>query len=376
MATGSILRILIAMLILGALSPWLLLLIAFAAVPVWCNHCGQRRLKEAEVATAESFRLQQHLFDLAVDPAGAKELQVSGAAATVVRRQADVWDELMARRGRAQLLAAAWRLAGWAIFAVAFVGGLALLVHRTAQGHGTAGDLVLLVTTAAGLRQSVQTAVTSTSDTAGAARVVEPYLWLREYAAAHRETDAGSLATPERLREGLVLQDVSYVYPGTEMPALDRVSLSVPAGSVVAVVGEYGSGKTTLVKLLCKFYRPDAGRILVDGTDLCELETSGWRARSSAAFQDFGRFRTTFSETVGLGDLRHIGDRERIEEALHAADAMELVSRLPHGLDTQLGVELGGVNLSEGQWQRTALARASMRRDPLLFVLDRRHLPL
>ncbi|WP_327303577.1 ABC transporter ATP-binding protein [Streptomyces sp. NBC_01298] len=369
-ATGSILRILIAMLILGALSPWLLLLIAFAVVPVWCNSRGQRRLKEAELATAEAFRLQQHLFDLAVDPAGAKELQISGASATVARRQAEVWDELMAHRGHAQLLAAAWRLAGWATFAVAFVGGLALLVQSSAPGHGTAGDLVLLVTTAAGLRQSVQTAVTSTSDTAGAARIVEPYLWLREYAAAHRKADAGSLETPKRLREGLILQDVSYLYPGTEQPALDRLSLSVPAGSVVAVVGEYGSGKTTLVKLLCKFYRPDAGRILVDGKDLNDLETSGWRARSSAAFQDFGRFRTTFSETVGLGDLTHISDRERIEEALHAADAMDLVSRLPHGLDTQLGVELGGVNLSEGQWQRTALARASMRRDPLLFVLD------
>ena len=94
----------------------------------------------------------------------------------------------------------------------------------------------------------------------------------------------------------------------------------------VGVGGPVGSGKTTLVKLLAKLYRQDSGRILVDGVDLAELSTTGWRARMSAAFQDFGRFHTTFAETVGLGDLAHLTDRARIERAVREADAQELVA--------------------------------------------------
>jgi ATP-binding cassette subfamily B protein len=139
---------------------------------------------------------------------------------------------------------------------------------------------------------------------------------------------------------------------------------------VVAVVGEYGSGKTTLVKLLQRFYRPTEGVVRVDGTDLRHLDIEGWRARSTAVYQDFGRFPTLLGESVGIGDLPHAGDRERITEAVRAAAAQSVVDGLPHALDTQLGRALGGVELSEGQWQKTALARAMMRREPLLIVLD------
>ncbi|MFE0154547.1 ATP-binding cassette domain-containing protein [Nonomuraea sp. NPDC059007] len=370
MAAGGILRIVIVMLILGVLSPLLLLLIVFAAVPVWCNQRGQHLLKRADIATAEIDRLQQHLFDLATNAASNKELRVSGAAETVVRRQSAAWDQMMRERQRAQWAASAWKLVGSIAFAAAFIAGLALMVQRAGQGQGTAGDLVLVIVTAASLRQAMQAAVSNTADTTGAARVVEPYLWLREYVAAHKHADSGTLPTPDRLTEGILLDKVSYAYSGTGHPALDEVSVRIPAGSVVAIVGEYGSGKTTLVKLLGKFYPVSSGRILVDGTELSSLETAGWRARLSAAFQDFGRFRTTFAETIGLGDLAHLNDPQRIEEAIGYADAGELVRRLPDGLGTQLGRELGGVDLSEGQWQRTALARASMRRNPLLFVLD------
>lgn len=190
------------------------------------------------------------------------------------------------------------------------------------------------------------------------------------FAAARGARATGELAPPARLTEGIVFDRVSYRYPGTDRFALQELSFTIPAGTVVAVVGEYGSGKTTLVKLLNRFYRPDSGRITVDGTDLAEYDRAGWHARTSAAFQEFGRYHTVLSETVGLGDLPHLDDHERITEALREAEATGFVSRLPDGLRTQLGRSLGGVDLSEGQWQKTALARATMRREPLLFVLD------
>jgi ABC-type multidrug transport system fused ATPase/permease subunit len=363
-------RILLTTLLLATISPWLLLLIVAAIVPVWCDQRGQRAAQRVELETAEDYRLQQHLFDLAVGSASGKELRVSGSGADVIRRQQEAFEAAMGPRYRAQWVAAAWKILGWTIFVASFVGGLGLVAHRTATGHGTLGDLVLTVVVAASLRPTVAATVASMSMTSMAGTFVTPYLWLRSYAAARRQSTAATAPVPERLHEGISLRDVTLTYPGRAEPALDRLSVHLPAGSVVAVVGEYGSGKTTLIKLLGKFYEPDSGEILVDGTDLYAMDTEHWRARMSAAFQDFGRFRTSFFEAVGLGDLAHIDDRDRVAAAVRAADAETLVADLPDGLDTQLGTELGGVDLSEGQWQRTALARASMRTDPLLFVLD------
>ncbi|WP_200260284.1 ABC transporter ATP-binding protein [Streptomyces sp. HSG2] len=369
-ALSNVLKLVVTLLLLGTVSPWLLVLLLFAIAPVLCDHRGQGVVKRVEVETAEAYRLQQHLAELAVKADSGKEIRVSGAGPEIVMRQQEAWEAAMGPRGRAQLIAAAWKLAGWLTFAAGFIGGLGLVTYRTAHGHGTVGDLVLAVTVAASLRQTVQSTVASTTSTAGARRVVEPYLWFRAYVAQEQARSAGTVQPPARLSEGIALEDVSYSYPGTDIKALDDLNLHLPAGSVVAIVGEYGSGKTTLVKMLSKLYRPDSGRILVEGVELSEVNTERWRARSSATFQDFGRFRTVFAETVGLGDLRHISDLDAIRDALRDADAEELAQRLPDGLGTQLGRELGGIDLSEGQWQRAALARASMRSDPLLFVLD------
>jgi ABC-type multidrug transport system fused ATPase/permease subunit len=365
------LQLAVMLVLLAAVSPWLLLLLPVALVPVWCEYRGQRGVRQAEVDTAEAYRVERHLADLAVAASSGKEIRVTGSGAELVRRQAAVWQAAMSHRLRAQIQAASWWLAGWLVFAAAFLAGLALVTRTAAAGHATLGDLVLAVTVAARLRQSVQGTVQRTTAAAGAGRLIQPYLWLRDYVSARRATAAAaSQPAPSALRHGIVLSGLHYTYPGTNRPALADVSVALPAGAVVAVVGAYGSGKTTLVKLLCKFYQPDAGRILVDGTDLADIATDAWRDRLSAAFQDFGRFRTVVGEAVGLGDLPHLTDHQHIARAVDAADARDVVAALPAGLRTQLGRELGGVDLSEGQWQRLALARASMRNEPLLFVLD------
>jgi ABC-type multidrug transport system fused ATPase/permease subunit len=368
-AVFDVVKLGLLLVLLGAaVTPWLLLLLPFAAAPLWFAHRGERVVSQAETDTAEAFRLQRHLFNLAIGPGGGKEIRVAGAGAEIARRQRQAWTEAMHGRYRARVRATAWELAGWALFTAGFGAGLALVVYRTAHGQSTVGDLVLAITVSVSLRDSFQAALFAVNEALGGRTLVEPYLWLRDYvAAAHRPGDRSAPAT---LRDGITLDRVSFTYPGTERPALDQVSCDLPAGSVVAIVGEYGSGKTTLVKLLSKLYRPDTGRILIDGIDLADLATDGWRARCSAAFQDFGRFQIRFGDTVGIGDLPHRDDDSRVLDAVRAADATPLVERLPDGLDTQLGRKFDGVELSEGQWQKTALARASMRAEPLLFMLD------
>lgn len=366
----TVLQLGVTLLLLGSIDPWLMSLLFFAGVPLWWERVGKRGVVKAETDTAEQFRLQRHLFEVATTPGPGKEIRVAGAGTEIARLQRAAWDEAVEGRFRAQLRAGMWKLAGWVLFTLGFAGALWLVVYRAAHGHGSVGDIVLSITVATTLRASVQGTVSESSGAAAAGRVVAPYLWLRTYVAEQRARAQGTKTPPDALTEGLVFEDVTYVYPGTDRKALDSLSLTVPAGSVVAIVGEYGSGKTTLVKLLGKFYRPDSGRILVDGVDLAELDTQAWRARSAAAFQDFGRFKTVFSRNVGFGDLPRLDDRAAIEAAVADANAQTLVDRLPQGLDTDLGVEAGGVELSEGQWQKAALARASMRAEPLLFVLD------
>lgn len=369
-AVAAILGLVLMILLLGGVSPWLLALPVFAALPIWFDHRGQLTIQRADIATAEPYRLQQHLFDLCVSPVSGKELRVAAAGPELTRRQRDSWRAAMSARARAQYLAGAWTVLGWTIFVAAFTGGLALAARQVAGGHGSAGDLVLLVTIAATLRACVQSAVDSTTATASARQHIGPYLWLRDYAARARAGRSGAAAPPGQLSDGICLEHVSFRYPDAAAPALDDITVRFPAGSVVAIVGEYGSGKSTLVKLLGKFYQPETGRITVDGTDLADLNTEEWRLRCTAAFQDFGRFHTAFRQNVGLGDLPALDDETRIRSALDAAGAGQLAGELPDGLGTLLGTQLGGIELSEGQWQRAALARASMRTSPLLLILD------
>lgn len=356
------------LLLLGAVTPWLVLLLLFAAAPLWFDHRGQRTVGQAEIATAEAYRLQRHLFALATGPAGGKEIRVSGAGPEIARRQEQAWAEAMRGRYRARVHAMAWNLTGWTLFTVGFGASLALVVARAAGGDNSVGDLVLAITIAVTLRDAVQDTLLGVAGATGGRPIVEPLLWLRRYTAANHHT--GHRRTPPALHEGITFERVTFTYPDTARPAVEQISCHLPAGSVVAVVGEYGSGKTTLVKLLSKFYLPDTGRILVDGVDLADLDTIDWRSRSGAAFQDFGRFRIRLGDCVGIGDLPDLHDDERVMGAVRAADAEPLVQRLPDGLDTQLGGTFDGAELSEGQWQKTALARACMRERPLLFVLD------
>jgi ATP-binding cassette subfamily B protein len=193
--------------------------------------------------------------------------------------------------------------------------------------------------------------------------------WLEDYAASFAVHD--DVPVPESLSEGIAVEGVSFRYPGTERLVLEDVNLKLPAGAVVAIVGENGAGKTTLVKLLCKLYEPTSGRITVDGAPLAGMPADAWRERLAGAFQDFFRFELAARHSVGVGDVPRLDDEVAVTSAVSRAGAAEMVDELSSGLDTQLGPTWpGGVEVSFGQWQKLALARGFMRDDPLLVVLD------
>jgi ATP-binding cassette subfamily B protein len=176
---------------------------------------------------------------------------------------------------------------------------------------------------------------------------------------------------PARLAAGLTLEGLSFQYWNRDQPSLNDINLQLPAGAVVALVGENGAGKSTLVKVLSGLYQPSAGRILVDGTDLAQFAPEDWRARITTAFQDPVPIEMSLKDTIGLGWLEHRDDPERIGAALRTVGGGNLLASLPEGLETRLGRKSwDGKGLSGGQWQTVANARAAMRQAPLLRVLD------
>ena len=175
---------------------------------------------------------------------------------------------------------------------------------------------------------------------------------------------------PARISTGIEFRGVDFAYPGTDAPVLGGVNLLLPAGSTVAIVGENGAGKTSLITLLCRFYDTTVGAVLLDGVDIRRFPLTDWRSRIATRFQDFARFELQARHTVGVGDLPFVDDESRVLAGLERAHGADLVARLG-GLETQLGKSYSdGRELSGGQWQKLALGRAMMREQPFLLILD------
>ena len=171
------------------------------------------------------------------------------------------------------------------------------------------------------------------------------------------------------MRQGIVFEQVSFTYPGRTDRVLRDVSFTLEPDECVALVGHNGAGKTTIVKLLLRLYDPTSGRILLDGVDLREYDLDALRRQMGVIFQDFVRYELTAGENIGLGQVDALHDATRLLDAAESAGVAELIRQLPDGLDTQLGREFGGRELSDGEWQKLALARACVR-DCQLLALD------
>jgi ATP-binding cassette subfamily B protein len=364
---GWILRLVVTLVLLASIHPVLTLLALFALPAVFASTIrpGVERAVE-EKATAAS-RLARHLFTVATTPEPGKEVRVTRIGERLTAGRRESWERWYRPIASARWGTAAWQILGWLIFGL----GWTAAVMFTAYGlHATPGQIVLVL--AAGSRLSAY--IGATVGEIGFLRGFwlegsRRMAWLEDYAAAMESVS--DTQAPARLVQGITFEGVSFAYPGTDRLVLEDVNLAFKPGSVVAVVGENGAGKSTLVKLLCRMYQPGKGRILVDGVDLARIDASNWRSRLAGAFQDFFRFEFWARHTVGLGDVPRLDDAPAVVSAVDRAGAQDVVDRLPHGLDTQLGPQWpDGAELSFGQWQKLALARGFMRETPLVLVLD------
>jgi ATP-binding cassette subfamily B protein len=182
----------------------------------------------------------------------------------------------------------------------------------------------------------------------------------RATAAVERHETLNGTTPPDGMpREGISLEQVGFRYAGGETDVLKDLTLFIPAGRSLAIVGANGAGKTTLVKLIARLYDPTAGRITVDGVPLTELDARGWQRRVSAVFQDYIQYHLSARDNVTFGAVERAGDETALLDAARRSGALEVVEKLPHGWETRLSRQYtGGADISGGQWQRLALARA------------------
>lgn len=353
--------------------PAMALLLGLAVVPALIMQLLRARqmadTTRAFTATQRRAALYWRWF---FDPKSAKEMRVFGFGPLFADRYAAGLTEraraLLAVDRRSAIVQSALALLNGGIATI----GLAVVATRVNHGRLHIGDMVLFIAALSAIQGALGGIVLRTADVAAALRLFPNYL---DIVGARDDISSGT-ASPGPLRGEIVLRDVWFRYREDAPWVLKGLNLSIPAGRTLGLVGLNGAGKTTMVKLLLRFYDPDRGSITWDGIDIRTFVPEALRDHVSAAFQDFENYDLTAAENIGLGSPLHLEDRARIERAAERAGVADTISRLPHGYDTLLSLSFGdtsgsrGMTMSGGQWQRVALARAMMRPEADLVVLD------
>ena len=350
----------------GAAIPLILLLSTLPALYVVVQH-NRRHHAWWERNTALQ-RWAQYFDGIITHQLAAAEIRVLGTGDFLRAKYQHFRARLRVERLQLAKEQAFATLGASAVALIAMGGAMGWMVLRALRGGATLGDLALFYQ-AFNQGQSLMRTLLS-----GAGQVYSDTLFLEHlfsFLDQEREdaSDAAEPAPfPSRLQRGVTFEGVTFRYPGTRAPVLDNFSMVIPAGKVVAVVGANGAGKSTLIKILCRLYEPEAGRVLVDDVDLRRMSLASLRRSISVMFQHPVRYQATVAENIAMGEEE--AGIEAVEVAGRSGGAESFVENLPEGYATQLGrLFEGGTELSGGEWQRIALSRAFLRQAPIV-VLD------
>jgi len=357
-------------------SGWAVLALCAATIPATVAEMRFSKLafKIRNWRSPESRRLTYLEYVLANDE-HAKEVKLFGIGPMLLERYKKLSEEFYEQDRKLYLRRAKWTQLLSLVGTGTFYAAYAAMALMAAAGALTLGNMTMYVVAFRQGQQAFQSAL------AGIGDMYEHNLYMSnlwdylKIARAGARVAAGPGTVGEsagaRAGSGIVLEDVGFKYPGKDAWALRHVSLSIPAGESLALVGQNGAGKTTLVKLLTRLYEPSEGRILLDGRDLQEWDPEVLRKRFGVLFQDYNQYQLKIRENVGLGSVEHLEDEPRIERAVEHGGAGEIVASLEGGLDALLGRWFqDGAELSGGQWQKIALARGFMREEADILVLD------
>jgi ATP-binding cassette subfamily B protein len=366
-------------------SGWAVVALCLATVPATVAEMRYSKLafKIRNWRSPDSRRLMYLEYVLANDE-HAKEVKLFGLGPMLLERYKKLSEQFYEEDRRLYLQRAKWTQVLSLVGTATFYGAYAAMALMAAAGKLSLGNMTMYVLAFRQGQQSFQSAL------GGIGGMYEHNLYMSNLwaylrlASEHRPpvvapepervapmAGTGTLLGTGKGQRGIDLVDVGFRYPGKDAWALRHVTLSIPAGESLALVGENGAGKTTLVKLLTRLYEPSEGRIWLDGKDLRAWEPEELRRRFGVLFQDFNQYQLKVRENVGMGSVDHMADEPRLSRAVERGGATDVVAALAGGLDAPLGRWFAeGTELSGGQWQKIALARAFMREEADILILD------
>ncbi|MCA9606313.1 MAG: ABC transporter ATP-binding protein, partial [Myxococcales bacterium] len=357
-------------LLLWSLAPWALVLVVAAAIPSFVVYTKfSEQTFRLFTWRAPETRKQSYLESVLTQAQSAKEVKLFGLGPLFLDRYRAFHDEHYEEdRDRTLKQGVRGYLVGL-LSDLAFYGTYAWIVLQTVRGELTFGDMTMFVLVFQQSQKSLGGVLSGVRGFYEHLLYVASLFELLDRPA--NEVADGSAKVGPTPDDGFRFEGVSFHYPGRDAPVIDDLTLHLPPGHKLALVGENGAGKTTLIKLMTGLYAPSSGRILLDGLPLPEWDRDALRQRIGVIFQDFVRYQLTAGENVGVGDVAAIDDEARWEIAARKGLAHEGIAALPSGYHTQLGKWFAdGRELSGGQWQKVALARAFMREGADILVLD------
>lgn len=371
--TFDLLRNVISLIAIGVFlfqfSPYAVLLLSIAGVPAFIAEAkfSGEAFRVNKRRSAER-RMQIYLEMVLTREDGVKEVKLLQLGKIFLQRYVDIFLAIYKEDRSLVLRRGVWGYGLGIIASGAFYFAYGWVGFAAIAGAITIGQMTMYI---AQFRLG-QSAVTSSLTSVNGMYEDNLYLSnLTEYLEHEVPEQSGNLHAGSRPEDGIRFESVSFFYPGSDVPALDNVSLHITPGESLAIVGENGSGKTTLIKLLTRLYTPTQGQILLEGLPLQEWDIDTLRRKIGVIFQDFARYQLIVGENIGIGDSDNLASESEIEIAAKKGMADEFVRDLPSGYKTQLGTWFkDGKELSGGQWQKVALSRAFMRSKADILILD------
>jgi len=351
-------------------SPWLMLLLVAGVLPAFLGESHFAFLGYAKNFRQTPMRRQlDYLRVLGGSKEAAKELKLFGLKNFLVERftrlSDDIYKQNIALNRRKLIAGAALSMIGTAGYYSAYV----FVIWRTASGALSIGSMTFLTLAIQQASSNIEQIFSTIAGIGDQALFLTDLLAFFEMKPTIR-SKPNALPAPRPIMRGIEFRNVSFSYPGNSRRVLDSINFHLHTGERMALIGENGQGKTTIVKLITRLYDPTEGQILLDGVDLREYDLEDLHREIGVIFQDFMRYEMTALENIAVGRVEEIGNLELLKSAAQKSLADQTIGRLPLGYDQMLGRRFEqGVDLSGGEWQKVALARAYLR-DAQLLILD------
>lgn len=354
---------------LMAFNPWLIILLLIAIIPAFL---GESYFNDQSYALTRGQTPERRELDyiryLGASDETAKEVKIFDLSGFIIERFKQLSGKFYADNKRLSIKRSLWGTFFAMMGSMGYYAAYVVIIIKAVDGSVTIGMLAFLAGSFRQLRSLLEGILSRFTSVSQGAIYLRDFFEFFEIKPKIKAA-ANPLPFPKVIQQGFVFEDVGFKYTNSDRWANRHLSFTLHPGEKLALVGENGAGKTTLVKLLARLYDPSEGRILLDGKDLREYDLADLRLNVGIIFQDYLRYQMTFAQNIAVGNISQMDNRPLIEASAKQSLADTLAAKLPGAYDQQLGKRFAqGVELSGGEWQKVALARAYMRNAQLLIL--------